>query len=243
MQRPTLAGTLRTRRNLSEIVGASFRFYGADWRGFVTIGAGTIPASVGSSLIGGLVEEPALAGALLLPLFLASFAIYALVAAAVISFLLQVDGGKQPDERIALRAAFSRASDLLRATYRSAIISLFFAITVIGLPVAINRVVRWAFVPQSVMIDSQASEAALAYSSDLVKGHWWRTLGRILFVGILIGILSQVTTGLAASSPLVLYALISAVVGAFTGPYFSIALTLAFFDLKLRQAEAGDHPS
>lgn len=233
----TLAGTLRQRRDLGKIAGDAFTFYGADWRGFVTIGAATIPLSVAGTLIGGLIEEPAIWIPPTLGLLAVSVGVYAMVAAAVVAHLLQIDGGAPGDEASAFKAAFVRSSDVLRANYRLFFLVLLMSATIVAIPFAIYSAVRWIFATHAIIIDGQVSSNALSYSGGLVQRHWWRTFGRVLFIGLIIAALSTAISAIADSAPIVLYALLSAITSAFTGPYFSIALTLMYFDLKLRKAE------
>ena len=232
-----LAGTLRKRRNLSDIVGHAFNFYGADWRGFVTIGSGTIPMAVAGTLAGGLIENRVVWIVVTLALLVLSLGVYAIVEAAVVSHLLQIDSGNAGDEAGAYRAAWSKAAGLLKANYRLFFLVMLMFVSIVGIPFGFYSAIRWLFATHAIMIDGQTGANALSYSGNLVRGHWWRTFGRVLFVAVVIAVLSGAMTGLANAAPLLLYALVSAIVGAFTGPYFSIALTLMYFDLKLRKAE------
>jgi len=233
----TIAGTLRQRRDLGKIAGDAFSFYGADWRGFVTIGAATIPLSVAGTLVGGLVEEPAIWIPSSLAILVLSVGVYALVAAAVVAHLLEIDAGAPGDEASAFKAAFARSSDVLRANYRLFFLVLLMGATIVAIPFAIYSAVRWIFATHAIVVDGQISSNALSYSGAMVQGHWWRTFGRTLFIGLIVAALSAAISAIADSAPILLYALLSAITSAFTGPYFSIALTLMYFDLKLRRAE------
>src|SRR2546430_16884987 len=43
--------------------------------------------------------------------------------------------------------------------------------------------VRWAFVPQAVVLDGRRGVAALQRSAELVTGSWWRGFGPPRFTG------------------------------------------------------------
>jgi hypothetical protein len=227
-------GSLDRTYSLAEIIGLAFRIYAADWRGFVILGSLLIPLSVAATLAQELADNLVAFGATLAALLFLTLAVSAIVEAAVVSHMLDITAGVAATEGQALERAVRRRGDLLKAVYRSTAIIILLLPTIV-LPV--NRAVRWIYIPQAVMVDNQTSASALAFSSDLVAGSWWRTLGRVAVLGIIVAILTSSVTGLAMSAPLLLYALVSAIADAFVNPYFSIALTLSYFDLKARKAE------
>jgi hypothetical protein len=52
------------------------------------------------------------------------------------------------------------------------------SITVVGIPWAIWIYVRWGFFAQAIMLDgAPTGNAALRRSDEIVRGHWWHTLG------------------------------------------------------------------
>jgi hypothetical protein len=88
-----------------------------------------------------------------------------------------------------------------------------------------------------VVLEGADAVNSLRSSAALTQGQWWVTFGRIAMVGLVIILLNMAILSLVVSASYVLYAIVSAIIGAFTAPYFSIALTLMYFDLKLRKAE------
>jgi hypothetical protein len=232
MQAPR--GSLERTYNLSEVVGLAFRLYALDWRGFVTLGAMLIPLSVAATMAQSLTDDPIVLIPVVFGILVVTIGVSAIVEAAVILHMLDLTAGLGATESLALSRGWARRGDLLRGVYRS------FAITLLALPTIVGAfylAVRWIYVPQAVIIDRQPSRDALSYSAGLVKGSWWRTFGRIIVLGLLIAIATGAITGLATSAPIFLYALVSAIVDAFVSPYFSIALTLTYFDLKARKAD------
>jgi hypothetical protein len=102
----------------------------------------------------------------------------------------------------------------------------------------VARFVRWAFITQAIIIDGKDVETALNQSSDVVKGHWWRTAGRLVAIKICAEVATFVfILVVIASEPGLLVQAINVVITMITGPYFAIGATLAYFDLKTRKAE------
>jgi hypothetical protein len=50
-------------------------------------------------------------------------------------------------------------------------------ITVVGIPFAIHRFIRWSLFAEACMLDDLSATGSLRRSSELVKGRWWRTFG------------------------------------------------------------------
>jgi hypothetical protein len=97
--------------------------------------------------------------------------------------------------------------------------------------------IRWAFAPHHVILEGSDAVNSLRSSAALTQGQWWVTFGRIATVGLLVIVMNMAILSLVLSAGYVLYAIVSAIIGAFTAPYFSVALTLMYFDLRLRKAE------
>jgi ABC-type sugar transport system permease subunit len=80
---------------------------------------------------------------------------------------------------------------------------------------------------------------SLGRSSELVRGHWWRTFGFTAVVDVL-AILSGPLLGVAllllTDHSLNFINLAAALVYAVTVPYAAIQLTLYYFDLEARKA-------
>jgi hypothetical protein len=230
------APRLDRRRSLGEVIVEAFALYRSDWRGFVTIAAATIPFSLVISAVqlsvhDELGQQLAVSGA-----FIASMPFLAVIEGAIVAHLLslgrQVPGG----EGQAFMQAIRRAGSLIGAF---AIVILVFAgltLIIIGIPIAVYLIVRWLFVPQTVIVDGASATGALHASSELVRGSWWGTLGRALVVALLVLSSNLVLLSLVARGPDALYALVSAIAGAFTTPYLAIAFTLIYFDLKTKKA-------
>ena len=230
---------LRKQRALGDLVSNSFTILFAHWRQLASIAVPAVVVGLAYSLVTLLVEDSialtALVGILSLPL---SFLMFVLVGGGTVTYLDQVDRGQPATPADALDAAQARLPVLAGAALRSTAIVLVLAITVIGIPFAVYRAVRWAFLSQSIMIDSQRGEAVLAHSAGLVQGVWWVTLGRLIVSGIVVGVPALVLSQLILLAfPGVIGTVIAAAPGFITIPYAIIFTTLIFFDRKGRKGD------
>ncbi len=119
-------------------------------------------------------------------------------------------------------------------------------ITLIGIPLVIWVLVRWAVAVPALFAERAGPAAALGRSWQLVKGLWWRTLGILLIVYIMVTViqtaLGVLFLGLAGLVPGVsedlrsaLVTAASQLVQAVVAPIFPIAITLLYFDLRVRK--------
>ena len=111
---------------------------------------------------------------------------------------------------------------------------LLMAITIVGIPFAIFFGVRWAFVYQTASLERCGPLAALARSSDLVRGNWWRVFGILLLIGILLAIANGIASGVVDRIPLV-GPILLLVVAVLFAPVWIIAQTLLYHDLRVRR--------
>src|SRR5690606_37044918 len=106
-------------------------------------------------------------------------------------------------------------------------------------PWAINRLVRWVFVAQVVMIEGKRGQEVLARSAELVAGRWWNTFGRLLIMGLVIGIpIGILQQALVSAFPGVAGSILSSATGFISVPFGIIAVSLMFFDLRARKGDA-----
>jgi len=231
----TVHTSLRQRRNLGLIVGHSLDIYRAGFAVFFAISALAIPYSVVAGLPN-LVSPVWQNIVLSLPLSLLDIAVNAVVAGALIVALLAQDERQPASPGASYRLVFSRLGDLLGATYRAYLIVVLLALTIVGIPWAIMRAVRWVFVTQSVVVDERTSQQALNHSARVVEGHWWTTLGRLVAVYLLAG-LPGIALAIASFSagPSLLTVILGALVSALTRPFVAIGLTLVYFDQRLEK--------
>jgi hypothetical protein len=158
---------------------------------------------------------------------------------AVAVILGELDAGR----RILAGQAYRRVLMRWRSLGRGMVIELgmvlLLTITVIGIPFAIHRFIRWSLFAQACMLDDLPATESLRRSSQLVKGHWWRTFGFTVLVDtltVLSGPLLGVGLLLLTDRSLNFINLAGALVYSFTVPFAAIQLTLYYFDLETRGA-------
>ena len=104
-----------------------------------------------------------------------------IVGPAVIEAVSDILDGRSPGFRDAYRAVLRDLGRLVRVVLRPAAIVAALAISLVGIPWAINRSVRWGFAAQAAVLDDEEQpRAASALSARAVDGRWWQTAGIIV---------------------------------------------------------------
>ncbi len=226
---------LRQRRELSQIIGDAFTLYVRNFYPLFSIAALVIPARVAIAAFQTAVNPAVAVLALILGLGLLQAAANLLATAGLIAALADIDAGRPADFSRAYDLAFSRFRSLAGALLRVAFHIVLLAITIVGIPWAIQRGVRWLFVEQAVILDSTSAKAALSYSADAVIGSWWRTVGIVIIISVIGAVPSFLTTGVVAFAPVLVSGTVNAVINALVLPFIVAAMTLLYLDLKARK--------
>jgi hypothetical protein len=103
--------------------------------------------------------------------------------------------------------------------------------------------VRFTVAAQAAVLERQGVTDSLRRSWSLVDGNWWRVFGIVIVVTILVGLLEALVgrvVGTVAGDVLGT-GLSTAVVGILIQPIQAIALTLLYYDLRIRK-EGGTVP-
>jgi hypothetical protein len=104
--------------------------------------------------------------------------------------------------------------------------------------------VRWSLTVAAMMAEDIGPIRGLGRSWNLVSGSWWRTLGILLIVGILQSIISYglvILFGLIATLfttgdfQAAIVQIGGTLLGALVSPITTIAVTLLYFDLRVRK--------
>ncbi len=250
--RPPDPHPLRRRREGGQIFRATTRVYAQNLPTFAAAGAIFIPVYLVAaaiqwavfhlSSIAPLIALDGRHGAVTASLAVLIGGIGGLFAsviatAAVAVILDELDA----DRRILAGEAYRRVLRRLRPLTRGMLTELgtviLLTITVVGIPVAIHRFIRWSLFAEACMLDDLSATDALRRSSLLVRGHWWRTFGFTTLVdvlAILSGPLFGVGLLLLTDHSLNFINLATALVYTITVPYAAIQLTLYYFDLEAR---------
>ncbi len=168
---------------------------------------------------------------------------YAIVGAAVITFVRELDRGQPVGFVGAYRALLPRFWRAALCHLAATLLVLLIALTVVGIPIAIKKYVDWQFVQQEILFKDRRLRDAFRGSSELVRGQWWHTLSVAGFLWILSRVAGPVL-GFAmvfADFSLTAINLFGSLVFALLIPFVALARTLLYFDLAAREQEAPGH--
>jgi hypothetical protein len=251
--RPPDPRPLRKPRRGGQIFRAARRIYGNNLAMFVAMGAIFVPvAGVTAGIqwalfhltgIGSLVALDGHAGAVTAFLALVTGGIGAamasVIATAAVAFALrEIDAGRPVRGADAFRAAFERLGALVGAAARQYLVAVLLTITVVGLPFAIARYVRWSLFAEACAVEDLTAGGSLRRSAELVAGRWWHTFGFTALVVVLTALSGPVLgVGLLllTDHSLNFINIAGALVYTVTVPYAATALTLYYFDLEARR--------
>jgi hypothetical protein len=148
----------------------------------------------------------------------------------------------------AYRATINRLGPLLLAIVWAGVRLILLSIAwivLVGIPFLIYFAVAWSLLSQVVMLENAGGAGASARSRELIRGYWWKTLGLLVVTGLLVNILTWLPTlvigaivGSGAGSSaaqLLIRGIVSLIIGVLTLPIPIAAMTLLFYDLKIRK--------
>jgi hypothetical protein len=166
-----------------------------------------------------------------------------IATAAVAVILDETDAGRPILAGQAYGKVLRRLGPLTRGMLTELAMALLLTITVVGIPIAIHRFIRWSLFAQACVLDDLSATESLHRSSVLVRARWWRTFGFTVLVdvlAILSGPLFGVGLLLLTDHSLNFINLAASLVYTFTVPYAAIQLTLYYFDLEARGTAEDD---
>jgi hypothetical protein len=112
------------------------------------------------------------------------------------------------------------------------------ALTVLLLPLAVWKLVGWAFVQQEILFEDRPIRGAFRASSRTVRGRWWHAARPRLFF-YLLGLVAGPVCSFAlifTTLPLIWIDVFGAAIFALLLPYTALGTTLVYFDLQERAA-------
>lgn len=124
---------------------------------------------------------------------------------------------------------------LVAVSFLSGILVLIGLILVV-IP-GIYLAVRFTVASQAAVLEREGVTDSLRRSWRLVEGKWWHVFGIVVVVSILVGVLERLAGSLGSSiaGDVLGTGLSTAIVGILIQPIQAIALTLLFYDLRIRQ--------
>jgi hypothetical protein len=246
---------LRQRRSLAQIIRASAALYHARFRLFAGIGLAYIPvgllAAAGQQVVlrfrpVELLLDLAQDSRVLTVTFALSygeaqtFIAFLFMLSAVVVAMERLDRGEPvgPVRAYAMAAkSFLRLAAALGAVF-GMLIAL--AVSVVGIPIAVHRAVRWYFVEQEVLLEGHGPRGARRASSELVAGRWFLAFRRTFAfgaVGMLVAPLSVLGLLLLTPLPIGWANIVGGAVHVVVLPFVAIGLTLIYYDLRASHAE------
>lgn len=252
---PVDLAELRARRAFGQLVRAARQLYGRHWKVLVTIALAGLVIVAGTNLFATLLagghsanDAAGRSGVnLALADLVESFArpvALAVVAAIVVIFMRLLVESQPAGFRACWNGMRKRFWRILGALLLATLGIFLMAITIIGIPFAIWKMVGWSFVGQEVLFTDKSLREAFRGSSDLVRGRWWHALRVVLFLVALLFVAGPVLTlGLIFTPlPFLLINLLGALIFSLLLPYVVIAQTLLYFDLQERASGAAPAP-
>jgi len=256
--RPSAPLHLGRRRAWGQILSAAGRMYVERPKLFLGIGLLFIPLGalisavqalvLGGFGLAGIDTTGQSAGALLLLVVAigTTFALlgFALVQAATVCALVELDAGRPIGATRAYRFALTKLRPLLSGSGIVVAVWLLLNLTTILIPVAIWISVRWILLAQVVELEGRTGVGSLRRSSALVSGRWLR-IDSLVGIGALItfaiGPLLGALLILLTHAPLALLNVVAGIVYALALPYVALATSYAYFDARTRDQLDREH--
>jgi hypothetical protein len=241
---------LRQHRRNGQIVRAAAVLYRRRPLTFLALGAVSLPISLVSDAILGLLRtvvpllddviqlfgDRSSVGVLVAVIIgSVSHAIaFTTVTALVAEWVHARDEGRDVGVADVFRAVGRRAHDLATGFARAAILIGVLALSVIGIPWAIHRLVRYQLFSPVVMIEGCGGREGLARSSRLVTGRWWRTAILVTILQLLVSVIGVagglVLLVLATGLPLWAFTTMAAILFSLAVPFAALVVTLLYGD-------------
>jgi hypothetical protein len=248
--RPVDLTELRAKRAFGQLIRSGRQLYGRHWRLLLTIALAGLVIVAGTNLLAGLLAGGSAADSaagrsgvnLALADLVESIArpiALAVVAAIVIIFMRLLVESRSAGFRACWDGMRERFWRIVAAELLYTLGIALMAITVIGIPFAIWKMVGWSFVGQEVLFTEKSLRESFRGSSELVRGRWWRALRVVVFLVALLFIGGPLLTlGLIFTPlPFLMINLLGALIFSLLIPYAFITQTLLYFDLQARAEE------
>ncbi len=227
--------------------------YRHEFRLFAAIGAVLVPITLLTSAVSWMLNESPefarvlpfsednaiLQGVMSAALVAQQGLLLLIVGPAAIWATAELLAGRRPTVRDAFSAAWHAAPRTFVSTLLTGVILFLLLITVVGIPFAANRWVRWAFVPHAVVLDGKSGRAALRTSADSTQKRWWTlafALPVLAFVGAALGPVVGILLLIFGRLPIELADGAGAIVYGLTQPLALAGTTVLY--LKGRRAPA-----
>jgi hypothetical protein len=133
--------------------------------------------------------------------------------------------------RRSFREGFARIPDLVWTVIRGGLVVIALTITIVGIPWAANRSVRWMFSSQAAILTGIRGKTALDESAAAVRGQWWQAAanGAVLaFLGATPGVMVGILLLMLARFPVDAANSVASLIYALAQPFAIAGLTLLY---------------
>ena len=203
--RPVDLAELRAKRAFGQLIRAARQLYGRQWKILVTIALAGLVIVAGTNLLAGLLagggSADRAAGRAGVNLALADLVesiarpiALAVVAAIVIIFMRLLVESRSAGFRACWNGMRERFWRIVAAELLYTLGIGLMAITVIGIPFAIWKLVGWSFVGQEVLFTDRSLRESFRGSTELVRGRWWRAVRVVVFLAAVLFIAGPLLT-------------------------------------------------
>jgi hypothetical protein len=243
---------LREPRDVGRLFGDALSVYRRYLGLFIVLSAAVvIPADlivqgIGLEMLTSSYDESPSVAEAFIPSIVEFLVVMPIVAAICIYALHQIAAGERPPAGQVFVAGFEAFTPLFGAVVLAALgIALGFILLIVP---GIYLAIRWYLVPQAVVIEGARGAGALARSSQIVQGHWWRTLGLVVLANVAIVIPGLILvlpfSAIAESTDRAVWQLIgSTIATSVTTPFVALFSTLLYYDLRARHEESVAGPA
>ncbi len=205
--------------------------------GTLSTGAAT-PDQLQQALVG-VVLPVAIVG--LLALLVIPFTVGGLVRATIELVL-----GRPATVGSVVRSALGSYFPLWGMFFVYGVVGVVLLVPILTWPVLAWIMIRWSMAVPALLCEGIGPNRALGRSWKLVRGQWWRTLGILVVVSFMVGIvglgvgylfgaIAAVIPGLSSRAQFGVQQMASGLANVVVQPISYIAWTLLYFDLRVRQ--------
>jgi ABC-type multidrug transport system fused ATPase/permease subunit len=168
-----------------------------------------------------------------------------LFTAMVVELVADVQDGRRDSSPGQLLRAASPVLGQLIVVSLVAGVAILVGVFLLVVP-ALILITIWAVFVPVLVLERPPGLGALARSRELVRGNGWQVFGVLLLLFVVVGALSLVLAGVAASAGTAVGIVVRVVLGVLTQPLAALAAAVLYFDLLALHGEprpSGSRPS
>jgi hypothetical protein len=249
--RPSAPLRLARRRAWGQVLTSATRMYRGNLGLYVGIGSVFLPLSLLDAVLQSImlrasgvagIHVPGEGRGLLVLLTVVLSTVLTLLAVAIVQAatmraLVELDEGRPVGPRRAYMLALERARPMLRALIVAVVAVSLLASTLVLVPVAIALAIRWALIVPVTVLEDGSGRKALRRSGHLI-GRRWPKVASLSILGIAVVLVAGPAIGtllvLLTHAPLGLLNIVAGVIYAVLLPFAALTTAYAYFDSRIR---------